>query len=167
MSYGQYAELVQEVLDFVESGRVLRDPTPIADQTIRVVRDFDEATRHAWSQDTNGDVTWVDLREREKGQVLAARYRLHGFDAVDEAVGKLLDPFAAGIRRSLKGEYADLVDDVVADLHSCALSRAVSGTGNRFFERLFAAYRAGGWPCGWSGAYPEGALLVFQPALKV
>jgi hypothetical protein len=39
-----------------------------------------------------------------------------------------------------------------------------SGSGNNdcFEEKLFHAYQAFGYPCGWSGDYDTGALVVFS-----
>ncbi len=165
MSYGPHASLVQEVIDLVESGKVLRDQSPISDEGVQVITDLQEATQHAWEEELEGEMTWADLREREKGNVYAVRYRLQGFESIDDELSKLLDILSAAIQRHLPLEYTDLMDDAVADLHACAFSRAVSGASNPFFERLFAVYRAGGWPCGWSGRYPEGKLVAYQPSL--
>lgn len=165
MSYGVHDSLVQEVIDLAESGKILGEQTPVSDEAVQVITDLEEATRHAWEEEIGGEMTWADLREREKGNVYAARYRLEGFDSVDDKLSKLLDSFSTTIGGNLPKEYADLIDDVVADLHACAFSRAVSGANSPFFERLFAVYRAGGWPCGWSGRYPEGKLVAYQPSL--
>jgi len=93
--------------------------------------------------------------------VLRARYELPDLDAVDNELGNLVDILGAVVLRRLRGTFREIVDDVAGDLYNCAYRRAVLGYKEGLFEEIFDAYKSGGWPCGWKGNFPEGALVVF------
>jgi hypothetical protein len=62
-----------------------------------------------------------------------------------------------------RGYYRQyVVEQAESDLIHCAENRAFNGPNDNHWERLFEAYRAGVWPCGWQGAWPSGRLLVWQ-----
>jgi hypothetical protein len=44
---------------------------------------------------------------------------------------------------------------------ACAASQLAAHSPNAFFVDLIDWYRAGHWPCGWDGTYPEGRLIVY------
>jgi|KBSMisStaDraftv2_1062788.scaffolds.fasta_scaffold448252_2 hypothetical protein len=162
MKYGKNTNLVEEVLSFVEKGALLEGVSSedMSDSTL--IRDFAEAKSFAWSQDLSvGELPWVDLREREMRNVLRARYELPDLDAVDNELGNLVDILGAVVLRRLRGTFREIVDDVAGDLYNCAYRRAVLGYKEGLFEEIFDAYKSGGWPCGWKGNFPEGALVVF------
>lgn len=148
---------LSEVVTFAESGPLLRPPAPIEGDRMHVVYDFDEARDFAYRRyltDADDALNWTDLREREAGQV----------DAGPE-VEPLWETFLAAIPPRLQEPYDAVVDDIVADLFNVAASRAAFGPGDRLFDRVWDAYRRGGWPCGWEGDYPQGRLIVYQPPL--
>ena len=81
-------------------------------------------------------------------------------------VAACLDVFHRILEPQLLGETVALLDEAIADLYNCARARAALGTGAAFFEMQFRVHGAGGWPCGWRGEYPAGAMLgYFLPAL--
>ncbi|MFP3339623.1 hypothetical protein R0J91_16715, partial [Micrococcus sp. SIMBA_131] len=51
--------------------------------------------------------------------------------------------------------------DVVADLHNCAVNRAINGKASSFMNDLFEVYQIGAFPCGWEGHYPEGKIVAY------
>jgi hypothetical protein len=162
MEYGKNTNLVEEVLSFVKEGRLLEGVSSKGLNDSMLIRDFEEAKKNAWSQDLSvGELPWVDLREREMRNVLKARYELSDFDEVDNDLGKLVDTLSTVVSKRLRGVFREVVDDVASDLYNCTYRRAVLGYKDGLFEKIFDAYKSGGWPCGWKGDFPEGVLIVF------
>ena len=160
MSYGPNTSLIEEVIAFVESGPLLRPSAAIAGDALHVVQDFDEAQEFAYRRyltDADDALNWTDLREREVGEIEQA--------GRNDAVEALWERFLAVIPPRVPDPYGAVVDDIVADLFHVAASRAVFGAGDRLFDRMWDAYKQGGWACGWEGEYPEGRLVVHQPSL--
>jgi hypothetical protein len=56
-----------------------------------------------------------------------------------------------GVHVALQAAY-----DAGAAAHEIA-----TGQENGFFTGLMGWYRKGHWPCGWSGTYPAGTLIIF------
>jgi hypothetical protein len=52
----------------------------------------------------------------------------------------------------------EVVDQVKRDVAWAAIERALQHSG--FFGLLVPIYRAGRWPCSWSGDYPEGRPIL-------
>jgi hypothetical protein len=167
-----------EVTDFVEHGKILvgvQSPPP----TWLVIDDWDTARRFAYDQEVTGQEVWTDLREnvatklgraRERApEELAARIAKHR----DEYRAVLLERLgltpAGRLRLKKEGVFrhpaSEIVDDLYADLFIVVEARLL-GVTLPLFEEIFAAYRAGGWPCGWEGTYPIGRLVVFTPSVR-
>jgi len=161
--YGNYSALVEEVLEFAEKGSLLLSSSLGEEMhNCIVIHDLDLAKKFAWSQTpASSSFSWVELREREMGKVLKARYTLPDFNAIDAALGGLIDSLGTILSKRLRGDYRELIDDVLGDLHNCAYQRAVFGYKDSLFEAVFSIYKLGGWPCGWQGEFPEGKLIVF------
>ena len=154
MSYGANSSLVEEVIELAERGPLLRPQGVIAGERVRVVRDFAEATEFAhrrFISDDEDAMNWTDLRE------LQARN-------ISQAPDEIWTRLAEIVPGRVPPAYAAVMDDVIADLANIASSRGVSGAGDSLWDRMWEAYRQGGWPCGWEGNYPAGVLVVFQPA---
>lgn len=159
MAERNQSSAVEEVVSFVENGPILRPSAPITGD-VHVVHDFDEALEYAYERfhtDADDALNWTDLREREVGKIEQA--------GGAQAVVAMWERFLALIPPRLPESYEEIQDDIVADLFHVAASRAVFGDGDRLFDRMWDAYKQGGWPCGWEGEYPEGRLVVFQPSL--
>lgn len=165
MNFGTHTHLVQEVLDFAKSGNLLQPGELVPDDRRVVVASWEEAKTLAWQSPcgTTGYL-WTDIREKATSEVKAATYSLSGFEEVRGNLGKQLQILTMVLKRRLNEDYRELVDDVVGDLFNCAFNRAVNGTGDLFFERMFLIYRSGGWPCGWQGHYPDGKFLAYFPS---
>jgi len=161
--FGKYNDLVQEVINFVEQGSILGAQSQASLRfPAQFIGDLEQAQALAWGQ-AGARLTWVDVRERVASEVMAVRYQIANFTEVDDELGKLVDKFHSVLRRKLRGQYADLLDDVAGDLFNCAYSRAVLGESDGLFERIYQAYKAGYWPCGWDGDYPNGVLIMYSP----
>jgi len=163
MSYGPNSHLVEEVAEFVRSGRLLAGHRPLREDVWRI-SDFDEAKELAWEA-TFGqrELTWTDIREHQMRPVVAATYYLEWYRQADDCMGALLETFFAQVKRRIPVIYRDLIDDVVADLYNIAKARAVLNEPRPFLESLFVIYCAGAWPCGWRGDYPDGQVAAFVP----
>lgn len=161
MRFGPNTPLIYEVIAYATAGRVIAGAYS-GDKSV-IETDLDKAKERAWTQDPNeGEEIWADLRAQQKAQVLKKRYTFVGFDAADRELVKLSDELRIILSDRLHGQLADLLDDVASDLYYIAWKRAVLGTETEFFETVFEAYKAGGWPCGWRGSYPTGSLIVFS-----
>lgn len=57
-----------------------------------------------------------------------------------------------------RGLWPEILDTVKRDISWAAIETIIDQRG--FFTELLAVYRAGRWPCAWSGEYPDGQLVV-------
>jgi hypothetical protein len=161
MKYGENTALVEEVIDFARGSGLFQNSDADADANWHVIHDLDDAMRFAREAVIGPDeYLWTDLRELEMADVWGRSYELEGFAEAEDALTETLELLTMAVRRRLDAEHGELLDDIVGDLYCCAFNRAVIGASG-FFERLFKAYRAGGWPCGWLGEYPAGQLVVY------
>ena len=161
MEYGEHGDLVEEVIEFAKSGRILI-PSAALPPDIAVIYDLKSAKHMAWEQIFgDAEYLWTDIREKEMSQVKAVGYTIPGFAKIRDDLSQLLKLFTTHIRRNLNADYSDLTDDIVADLHNCSVALAVRGNAPGFFPTMLATYKAGGWPCGWEGGYPLGRMVGF------
>jgi len=164
MKYGQHNELVEEVIDFVKASIVLKPSSAFTPLPIEIINDLLEAQRMAWEATYGKDeLSWTDVREREMSKVKATLYGINDFYEIRENLSQLIKSFTLYLRRTLDDKHKLFLDDIVADLYNCAVSRAVNGAVPCFYEQIFQAYQLGGFPCGWSGDYPVGTLVVYVP----
>src|SRR5262249_12575720 len=121
MIYGPRTELVQEVIDLVRSGQILKAAgAPPADVT--AIHDLDQAKHAAWRATYGPDeLTWTDIREQKTSKVYAALRALPM--SVDDALTAAVDLLAKLLRPQLRGPVALLLDDALSDLHTCAQAR--------------------------------------------
>lgn len=164
---------VEEVLRWWSRDQLLpdRELSPVPPE-VEEIWDLDLAREWAVDQENpwvrqalvSDPLSWQDMRtfaldlelreeDYERGGGFEVEAELH-----DLFLG--LDPL---LHDYLDGRDArDVEEEIRADFAYVAVSRALTGgAGLRFFELVFAAYRAGGWPCGWRGDYPDGKLIVF------
>jgi hypothetical protein len=169
---------LSEMTSFVETGKILvgvQSPSP----AWSVVHDWETARRFAFDQCTTGQEVWTDLRERVARGLYPAKYSAseelktaiakHRDDYCKVLFDRVGDTPAGRLRLKKAGAFphpaAEIVEDICADLGILAEARLL-GVTLPLFEEIFAAYRAGGWPCGWEGAYPGGRLVVFAPSVQ-
>lgn len=163
--FGNNTNLVEEVIEFVESGEFFCKPYKGSLENIIVENDFEKAKEFAWTQNLpNCPLAWADIREQEMSEVMGVRYSLSDFDEADAALGELVDQFGDVLSKRIKGDYEELLDEIMGDMYNAAYCRAVKGVSDNLLEQLFMIYKNGGWPCGWEGDYPDGKLIVYIPA---
>lgn len=79
---------------------------------------------------------------------------------VIKGLDEITEEIANGLRNQITDSYRDFFEDVVVDLRNCALNRAINGQNQNFYEQIFNIYKAGGFPCGWKGEYPETGEII-------
>ncbi len=158
MKYGPFTEKVQEIMDFIQTEVLLANPAHTLSKPAIIEHDFARALHRAWTQDFEDEgvfTVWKDLRELATSDI-DPEFSMPLREKIDLAVSEHISRFVT--RR-----YAEIHDEVFVDIFGCAYNRAVGGPDDNLFERLFSFYREGVWPCGWSGCYPEGTIIVFKP----
>lgn len=156
--------VVEEISQFVRSGPLMTPAAAPSASQFRVVNDSRRARFLAWDAVYGAEqLSWTDIREREMSGIKARTYSIAGITELTAETACKTVEFTKVLRRRLGTEDKDLLDDITADLVNCAFIRAAFGIQDNFFERLFAAYKTGGWPCGWLGEYPSGSIAAYFP----
>ncbi|MEK5236181.1 hypothetical protein NST99_10870 [Paenibacillus sp. FSL L8-0470] len=160
MKNGIYSNLVEEVIQF--SNSIMEFPKTARAQNIVTINQYEEAKRLASTEVFGEDeYTWSDIRQLEMGKVKGKLYKLASSQkpsGLDELTGLIAD----GLRSQITDPYRDFFETVVVDLRNCAINRAINGEVENFYEQVFRIYKAGGFPCGWDGDYPdEGRIIAY------
>ncbi len=96
---------------------------------------------------SDGELSWIF---ETVGREVGPRVRR----ALDNVVGRGFD------RADLESAAAiDAYGRIASDVSWAAVEAALRMGG--FFTELLSGYRRGRWPCNWSGAFPDGGLVVF------
>jgi hypothetical protein len=163
MNYGVFSKEVEEVVQFVKTGQLFK-PSNKLPEGVAAIYSFEDAMDSAWNK-TYGkaEYLWTDIREQEMRPIEKTLYEIPDRDVISDNLTACIETFYQHIRRQLPNDMMKILDDVLADLDNCAQARAAFGTASKFFETQFKIYRAGGWPCGWQGDYPEGKMLAYLP----
>ncbi|WBW96127.1 hypothetical protein [Oceanirhabdus sp. W0125-5] len=158
-------KLIKEVIEATEEMKLF-SPKTINSNYIIEINDYDEAEFLAYENlqyeiNSEKGYSWVDLRELVMSEVYEEKYRIENYQEFQEEMNE----FKRLLDKNLKisDEYIDSLDDVYSDLSDCIICRGLYGKNNSIFEKMYYIYKSGGWPCGWSGNYPEGKLIVFYP----
>jgi hypothetical protein len=151
--FGPHTARVEDLLTWIDSGELLRFGKPLSGPFIPIF-DFSEAL--AIAQGRKGGIDWTELRENCDTSL----YEVGHLDTpfwlpYKKGIKSLLPLVADKVVAVFPKGFPGILDDVIGDLHSCALSFAVHGKLNPFHERLWTAYTCGGWPCGCTGEEPE------------
>lgn len=173
LRFGPHTAVVEEVVEFVLSGGVLRDgfkPLGGEAERFRVIRSLDnvESYREPGAEAKIEGRNWLDLTRIDdrkypldavpnSDEIEALRDRLWPtFEAVWQQMWLALESQLSHIvPYDALGEMSGVFDNLV-------VTRAMRGVlADTFEERLYSIYRAGGYPCGWEGRYPSGRLVVF------
>lgn len=154
----------QEIVAFFGSGSQILEAKPNSEAGFVVIRDLSQAKKNAWEEVYGDDeLTWADIRSKRMSAIWREVYKNENHRKMSEELERNIGEVDVAIRKNLGAAFRDLLDDVCADFRGCLYCRAFAVTGEMFFEDIFRAYRSGGWPCGWSGPYPGGSVLVFMP----
>ncbi|MED1013141.1 hypothetical protein P4T54_27165 [Bacillus mycoides] len=158
MKYGIHTKLVEEVIRFANSMQDIQKT--VVPEDVAIINDFIEAKKFAFYEIFGEDeYTWSDIRQIEMGKVKGKLYKLdpsqkpNGLEEVTEEI-------ANGLRNQLTDSYSDFFENVVVDLRNCAINRAINGQSENFYEQIFNIYKAGGFPCGWKGDYPDNGKII-------
>src|SRR5439155_26752832 len=109
------------------------------------------------------ELTWADIRSEQMASVWKAVYGTPQYQELDQHLLSIVATVEKGIKKNLgTTAFREILDDVSSDFRGCLYSRAFQGAG-AFFESVFQVYKAGCWPCGWKGMYPEGEIVAFMP----
>ena len=185
LNFGPHNEAVQEVIAFVQSGRLLATPfdEQLAEKSgykIKQIHTFAEIDRYRKSMNDRVDdyepyikrADWDDLLHNDIGKLMNYGDTTGEFKAIEKLersltsqFDQLWNQFFILVNGQLKGILIKAEADSIADaLYLICKCRALLGRSNScLHENLFPIYQAGGYPCGWSGAFPRGEIAVFVP----
>lgn len=157
---GKFNTLVEEVIELSKNyGQVSLEKEDV--DKIQVIYDYGKAEYLAYEEVYGEEeYSWKDIRELEMSDVWERYYDLTDVEKTRE-LEEIVEVIAENLRQRLEG-YDAFFEDIVADLNNCAISRAVNGTENNFFESIFKLHRSGYLPCGWSGDYPDGGIIAYR-----
>ncbi|MGH1287384.1 cytoplasmic protein [Bacillus toyonensis] len=169
MKYGENTKLVEEVIEYIQK-RNLFDRNDIKLHSllndIEIIHDFDQAQELAWSQDLDViQIVWDDIKSDESAKLLEGTYN-PDMEAKKDMLYEVFSDNQNYSQEFISIDHINIIEEVERDLEMCALNRLVNGKVDNFYERIFAMYKLGGWPCGWKGEYPEGRMIVYSPDKK-
>jgi hypothetical protein len=171
MKYGPHTADAQEVIDLVESGRLLRDPRPLLDPDLRIIREIDDIAVYSDMNNNNDGVEWLwrDILNDagDCGSLLPVERMKRAGSEVNENLRLLSNEMFKLLDYQLSHVYDEdfiahllnLVDIIIA-------YRVSHGRSLPFIERLFEMLKLGGFPCSWEGCYPAGRTVVYFPPAK-
>lgn len=145
---GDHSPTVAELREFVTSGHIYGGVAP-EDDRWRVV-----------GEPVVGDRDWGDLRSYQA--------RIFHEQSPDpdktSAFRTLLDDLDAVLHTRLRRSPIEwMLPEIAGDLY-LMVRGAVFEIQVPLFNEMFEVYRAGGFPCGWDGHYPDGRLVAPFPA---
>lgn len=170
MNYGPHTADVLDLVDFIESGRLLRDPRPPSDPGLKIIRDLSELDRYREVQEDTPDDWWIWKDILEYAGTCGSDFpseRLRRLEtALIDKLNKLYDlEIYDYLTLQLAGRFdEEVISNIWADFTFIIGYRAAFGRTLPFVERLIELWRLGGFPCGWDGGvHPQGRLVVYFP----
>ncbi|QDT45317.1 hypothetical protein Pan241w_54370 [Gimesia alba] len=185
LNFGPHNEDVQEVIAFVQSGKLLSIPfdqqlAETSGYKIKQIHTFEEIDLYRKSLNDCMDnyepyikrADWDDLLRNDIGKMMNYGDTTEKFKNIEELDSSLTSQFDQLwkqffilVNDQLKGILTKDESDIIADdLYMVCKCRALFGKDKSFrHETLFPIYQAGGYPCGWEGAFPRGQVAVFVP----
>lgn len=133
------------------------------------ISDLLEADRLATTQFPEDEkLIWQDARANQQSKIKPVKVSDKEVPDVEFAIARLCEEtdgvFHKQARESGKydrREIGNMYEYALEDLQLIMVVRAVQGRTNIFYEKLFDAYKQGGWPCYWEGSIPEGRPLTY------
>jgi hypothetical protein len=168
LSYGPHTAEALEVVDLVESGRILRDPHPPEDPDIKVIHDLEEGEAQEEFNNNADDVGWIWRDILNDGgncgsSLVCERFERPG-NEVNENLRLLSNEIFKWLDYRLSHEFEEDVIAVLLNLLDIVIAYRVShGRSIPFVERVIEMLSLGGFPCSWEGRYPEGRMVVYFP----
>jgi hypothetical protein len=169
--FDKHSVAVNEVLEWLRRDGVLAhefDTQALLVVRCHVIDDLQNIERFRdpeWDDaQIQGDVMWSDVKRTDDEYFQsqfshAAEFKDAGLPRFEVEVRNTYDQIQSGLSSFLPEVEVNTVYD---DLEYIMLARAVMDVTDLFWEKMFQVYRAGGYPCGWKGAYPEGQLVVLS-----
>ncbi len=166
--FGPNKEEVDEVLDFIESNRLLSGGQIPNDVEAVIIRDLDQIPAEEDYEKYNDErPNWRDILGIESAEYYGRESAMWGNDfpyernILDDIVMNLTAKYKTTMCKRYINHYFD--QNIPGILSSIIHCRIVMGKSHVFFEKLFKIFVSGGYPCGWSGKYPEGKIIVYYP----
>ncbi|MGH0828028.1 cytoplasmic protein [Bacillus wiedmannii] len=126
-----------------------------------MIHDFDKVQELAWSQDLDvTQIVWDDMKSDESAKLLEGTYNPNMESKKDMLYEVFSDNYNYN-QEFISIDHINILEEVERDLEMCALNRLVNGKVDNFYEKVFKAYKMGGWPCGWKGEYMKGKMIVY------
>ncbi|QDU08363.1 hypothetical protein [Gimesia aquarii] len=187
LNFGPHNEEVQDVIAFVQSGKLLSIPfdQQLAEHSgykIKQIHTFEEIDLYRKSiNDCNDNykpyikrTDWDDILRDDVAKMMnyGDMFNNHLFqqtkkleDSLSSQFGQLWKQFFSLLNDQLNGILIKEESEIIADeLFMICKSRAIfCKDSGLMHESLFPIYQAGGYPCGWEGAFPRGQIAVFVP----
>jgi hypothetical protein len=141
-------QLLEDVRDALLGLLVkIKGPLPA---NCEIVRDYDRAVELIMNPPDAASDSWYDLRQWHVPGITLYAINQYILD-------KQLFP------DRICSEYADEVYVDACIMYSFLKHGQKLDRSYLLFNSIYKAYSAGAWPCGWSGNYPEGHLIVYWP----
>lgn len=169
--FGPGTALVVQVIQFVDSGGVLRGkfrPSPDLPYPVHVIHSLNDVERFRSFEHPRSEIDssweWQDIRSSSECAFSAASNRVADWW---NGPGALLQKEGLRFGHILRAQLGELVPEdecleIADQLWSLMMNRSVLGPNDLIYERLWQYYLASGYPCGWRGTYPDGELVVFS-----
>ncbi|QDV53340.1 hypothetical protein [Gimesia fumaroli] len=185
LDFGPNNDAVHEVIDLVQSGNILKIPfdqqlAETSGYKIRQIHTFEKIDlyRRSITDDLGNDkpyircVDWNEILHEDDNTLMEYGDWPGIYSMIKEleialtsVFEQLREQIFILVNDQLKGFLIQEEADLIAEgLYMVCKSRALFSKDSGFVhESWFPIFQAGGYPCGWSGAFPRGQLVVFVP----
>ena len=144
-------ELLKQTKKEIEGMKFFKQNIQINTEEYEIIYDFEQAYDNAFNKvfkyEQYTGQTWVDILEENMSKVWSVIYQYDNYKNLSDEVDGI------DISEVTRIEYTvddyDVQEEINNEIELCVKSRFVCGKENVFFERLFKAFKLGGWPCGW------------------
>jgi len=169
VNFGESNTKVQEVVEFVRSGRILQEGSLPDKVNAKVIHRLEEIPQEEdYYHNVDIRLTWKDILYEAESHIFDDRRRKWG-RARNFPYGQFFESFLSETRDFYASRIASIYlkyqihDSIAYYLTCCAEARCVAGADNVLFETIFTVVKSGGYPCGWEGKYPKGRMIVYYP----
>ncbi len=173
---GPHAALVNEVIDFFSSDRLLaggrggkaRPTARVLTDIVKAVAfntDANFAVDAAGESDEDFQYYWGDLIDNLAAELIYTS-EWYGWKKKHKRTWeKLAWPFQNATLEHLRGRVPEefvghVFEEVCEVLRKCAENRAFNGPTDNFWEQVLALYLEGLWPCSWEGRWPKTGRFI-------
>jgi hypothetical protein len=172
MSFGRHTAEVQEIVDFVLGGNVLREPfrpdlfQDFPTRTITSLSDLDRfRDGYHPRAEIGSNISWDGILATDNTEIFEVQERdwKDGelFDRIIPAVQKEVIRIESHLKNQLRGVVPSrAIEDIVGHFDAIMTTRAVAGANRYLADKIYRVFRAFGYPCGWSGDFDRTGFLV-------